>query len=582
MKLVWKYLKKYNRLLISAIGFAAVARIVSLLDFKIFRLLVDDFIVKSKVLGRAEFVSGIMVLLLVLAAIALVTRFSKYWQYYFSNLATQKISSDLYAGGLSHVFLIPYRNFEDQKSAEIMQKLNHARETIQIFIFSFINGFFLSVLGVVVVIIFAFAVDPLLGAAFLLVSSVLMAVIFVLSFKTKSAQRAINRKTTILAGAATETLRNVELVKGMGLEWQETARLHAANDELLRLNIRKIDLIRRLDLIQGLLINSARISIMFLMLWLIYEGNMTLGEFFSMFFYASFIFTPLSDMGAVAVQYHETVAALEQMESILDIPTQTEPAGGLKAESIKSLDLAGVSFRYGENGEAGVRDVSLTASAGETIAFVGPSGCGKTTLVKLITGLYKPSHGSLRYNGVDSTEMDFNHLRRKIGLVTQESQLFAGSIRDNLLFVKPEATEQECLEALKNTLLTGIIERGSNGLDTVIGEGGMKLSGGERQRLAIARALLRKPDLLIFDEATSSLDSLTEREITQTIRQIESASPKLITILVAHRLSTVAHAKTIYVLDQGSVAASGSHSDLIAQNGLYACLWKEQVNAAQS
>ena len=196
--------------------------------------------------------------------------------------------------------------------------------------------------------------------------------------------------------------------------------------------------------------------------------------------------------------------------------------------------------------------------------------------MKLLVGLYRPSSGRLAVNGIDVSEIDSDALRGRIGLVTQETQLFAGTIRDNLLFVNPKATDAECVEVLRQAAALPIIERGGKGLDTKIGEGGIKISGGERQRLAIARALLRRPELMIFDEATSSLDSITERAITATIRNLTSGEHRRMTVLVAHRLSTIAHAQRIHVLAKGRVVETGTHDTLLGLNGLYAALWREQ------
>ncbi|MBI3623276.1 ATP-binding cassette domain-containing protein [Candidatus Pacearchaeota archaeon] len=206
------------------------------------------------------------------------------------------------------------------------------------------------------------------------------------------------------------------------------------------------------------------------------------------------------------------------------------------------------------------------------------SGSGKTTLVKIILGLYSPTKGSLLLNGNDSRKIDYEEFRKKIGLVSQETQLFAGTIKENLLFANPEASVKDCFDVLKLASAMSIVERGNKGIDTKIGEGGIKISGGERQRLAIARALLRSPELLVFDEATSSLDSLTEKEITKTIQNISKKRPNMITILVAHRLSTIIHSNKIYVLEKGKIIEKGDHKKLVKNRGLYAALWRQQTS----
>jgi len=195
---------------------------------------------------------------------------------------------------------------------------------------------------------------------------------------------------------------------------------------------------------------------------------------------------------------------------------------------------------------------------------------------ELLVGLYRPQEGTILYNDIPSDEIDFDELRSHIGFVTQATQLFSGTIRENLVFVNPDATDDECMNVLDQAACGSLLSRADQGLDTVIGEGGVKVSGGEQQRLSIARALLRKPDLMVFDEATSALDSLTEEEISETIRTL-SLQRANTTIMIAHRLSTIMHADTIYVLEKGSIVEFGSHTDLLDGKGLYNAMWRQQI-----
>ena len=304
--------------------------------------------------------------------------------------------------------------------------------------------------------------------------------------------------------------------------------------------------------------------------------QITVGQFFSLFIYSFFIFGPLQELGNIINIYREAEVSLQNFRTILDTPREPKPASPVPLSRLESLTFDAVTFQHQSASTRALADISFSTRVGETIAFVGPSGSGKTTLVKLLVGLYRPQSGRILYNGTSALDVDLDQFRERIGFVTQETQLFAGTIRDNLLFVNPRATDAECLNVLHHAACQSLLARAEKGLDTMIGEGGVKVSGGEKQRLSIARALLRKPSLLVFDEATSSLDSLTEEEISETIRHVSKRDDH-ITILIAHRLSTIMHADMIYVLEKGRIVESGKHAALLGLNGLYYAMWRQQI-----
>jgi ATP-binding cassette subfamily B protein len=577
MKLLYNYLKRYQKILWLTLGLATVNTVFSLVDPQIFRLIIDNYVSKIGSISEGDFLRGVGLLLLASVTAAFISRVAKNFQQYYENVVTQRVGTELYAHSVTHSFSLPYGVFEDQRSGELLQKLQKARLDAQQLIISFVDVVFVSLVGVAFVLAYAFFVNWIIGLAYFLVIPIMGTALFFLGRKIKAIQKNIVIESANLAGSTTETIRNVELVKSLGLEEQETKRLNAVNDKVLQLELSKLTVIRKLSFTQGTIVNAMRSAILFVMLWLIVLGHITLGQFLTLWFYSFAIFNPLGDIGTVAAQYQESKGSMEKLEEILSIPPEKKPANPVAVGPLTSVVFKNVEFGYADGSVPALKSVNLAVESGETVAFAGYSGSGKTTMVKLLVGLYRPTKGKILLNGVDATTIDYDALRRRVGYVSQDTQLFAGSIRENLLFINPSATDDDCWAALRSAAVADVADRGGKGLETRIGEGGLKLSGGERQRLAIARALLRNPDLIIFDEATSSLDSITEKSITDTIKEIAKSRPNLITVMVAHRLSTISHADRIYVLQKGKIVEQGSHVALSKhKNGLYAALWKEQ------
>lgn len=576
MKLIWQYLKPFRKTLFGALILAAINQFFSLLDPQIFRLIIDRYASKINDLDRTDFIRGVILLLLASITVALISRVAKNFQDYFVNVVVQRLGAGMYNRAISHSFSLPYQIFEDQRSGEHLLKLQKARADVQTLVTGLVNTVFFSLVGIIFVLTYAFIVHPLVGLVYFLLIPTLGYATYLISRQIKDAQSEIVTETASLAGATTETLRNVELVKSLGLESQEVKRLNSVNETILGLELKKIKIIRRFSFIQGTTINALRSALLLLMMWLIYRHDISLGQFFSLFIYSFFIFNPLAELGNVATQYQEARASMEKLEEIFKIKPEVKPIKPRTINRLQTIKFLQVDFQYQSSSNKVLTDLNIEAKSGETIALVGPSGSGKSTVVKLINGLYQQTSGQILFNDVPNDQINFDQFRQKIGLVAQETQLFAGSIRDNLLFINPKASDSEMLESLKTAEALDIINRGEKGLDTKIGEGGLKISGGERQRLAIARALLREPDLLIFDEATSSLDSITENAITVTIKEIEKIKPNLIRILIAHRLSTIRHADLIYVFEKGQIVEQGSHQQLLDRHGLYHALWREQ------
>lgn len=577
MQILYNYLRKYWKLCILVIILAIINQIFSLFEPMVFQRIIDHYALRFHELTRAEFFHGTILLLGAFIGTALISRIAKNFQDYYLNTVSQRSGADMYREGVRHSLDLPYEVFEDERSGETLGKLQKARQDAEKLISDTINTVLLSVIILIFVMVYAasiyWVIPFIYGSMIVIIAGISIA----FSKKIKNIQKIIVAETTALAGATTESLRNIELVKSLGLTTQEVERLNATTEKILLLELKKLRYLRTLDFIQGTVTNLVRAGLYLFLFYLIFTERITLGQYLSLNIYSFWLFFPIGQIATYISTYRQAEASLVNYSSLMNTAPEPKATNPTPIGTVSELEFKNVSFFYHSSKDvAALSDISYRVARGETIAFVGPSGSGKTSLMKLLVGLYTPTSGTINYNDVAYDKIDKEELRTQIGFVTQDTQLFSGTIRENLLFVSPNATDKECMEALEKAQCQNLLERGGKGLDTVIGEGGVKVSGGEKQRLSIARALLRKPNLLIFDEATSALDTLTEQEISKTVQSI-GETKEHITILIAHRLSTIMHADRIYVLEKGFIAESGTHKNLIEQKGLYAAMWRQQI-----
>ncbi|MBK6821182.1 MAG: ABC transporter ATP-binding protein [Bacteroidetes bacterium] len=580
MKILIHYLSRYKGLVLLSFLLAALNTGFSLLDpvffGKLFDYIKDNF---DKATQQA-YVTNVFKFIGIMISVAMASRIAKAFQDYTVNTVIQRFGADVYTDGLKRALQLPYQQFEDQRSGETLAVLEKVRIDSEKFMTLFINVLFGVIVSVVFVMVYSLSTYPKLVFIYIIGAILLSALMSVLSKKIKFIQRTIIKETTALAGATTESLRNIELIRSLGLTNQEIKRLNLTTRKILQLELKKVKSIRSLSFVQGTFVNLIRQTILFALAYLVFKNHLSIGQMITMQFFSFFIFGPLQELGNIILAYREAETSLANFEKLMHTPVEERPLNPKSINKIEELAFENVSFKHQTARQNALTHISFNVKKGETIAFVGPSGSGKTTLVKLLVGLYKPLEGDLLYNKVSFRDLDIEEFRHQIGFVTQDTQLFAGSIRENLLFVNPRASEDEMMTALKKASAFTLLSRADNGLDTVIGEGGMKISGGEKQRLSIARALLRQPRLLVFDEATSALDSITEEAITNTVKQISNEKEQ-INILIAHRLSTIMHADRIYVLEKGKIVETGAHDQLVEDKGLYYAMWRQQIGERQ-
>lgn len=576
MHIFWKYLRPQRKLALLALVLAGTAQVLMLLDPIIFGWLVDDYANQRGTRSDSELVSGALRLLGLALAVAIASRACKAMQEYVTRLVVQRFGTQIFNDGLRQTLRLRYQEFETQNSGETLALLLRVRRDTERFINTFINVLYASVVGIGFLLWYGITKTWLLVPVFLLGLLVLGGLSGLLSREIRSQQRALNRETTRNAGVITESLRNVTLIKSLGLTFREIRRLEEQTQVIFALEMKKVRRIRWLSFLQGATLSVLKLSVLFTLLWLIFRDVLSTGELIAMQFISVGILAPLQELGTIILAWREASSSMANFAELMAKPVDQRPKDAVHIGPIESLRFDNVVFRHRGADENALDGVSFEARRGDTIAFVGPSGSGKSTLVKLLLGLYRQSDGEVFFNEVSTRRLRYNEARRQVGYVTQETTLFAGTVRENMLFVRPDATDAQILRALEQAQCATLLQRLPKGLDTMVGEAGMRLSGGERQRLSIARSLLREPRLLIFDEATSALDSLTERQVTETVRQISEHRTQ-ITLLIAHRLSTVLHADTIYVLEQGRIVEQGSHAQLLELRGLYYAMWRQQV-----
>ncbi|MFO0811230.1 MAG: peptidase domain-containing ABC transporter [Gemmataceae bacterium] len=505
--------------------------------------------------------------------VAMRTAFGLVREYLLSHVG-RKVDLALIAGYSRHVLRLPVKFFETRQVGEIISRVQDAakvREAVSgTAVAAVVDGLLVVLLTVVL-----FVYDVKLAAAACAFVPVLLLGVLLHHPAAKRRSLAAMEDAAKFSARIVEDVTGVETVKAYGAE---RARAEADEDCLVAL-MKSIFGIQKLTMSTNALALAVTTLAGIVVLWYggirVLDGALTIGEL--MFFYSllGYVLGPLERLASVNLKIQDALVAVDRLYQVLDL--ETEPVGDVRKARFAGIragvELKDVGFRYGCRAKV-LDGVNLRIPAGQTVALVGESGSGKSTLLKLLLGYYGPTEGSLRVDGVDLRDIELGSLRAGTALVSQEPFVFNGTLRENVAVAKPRATLAEIAAAIRAAGLEEFINGLPERFDTVIGERGANLSGGQRQRLAIARALLRQPDFLIFDEATSHLDTATERAIQENLR---TALVGKTVLLVAHRLSTVKDADLICVMHQGRVVEQGTHAELLAANARYAALWRAQT-----
>ena len=488
MKILLKYLQPYKWLVVLTLVLASLNTGFSLLDPILLGKLVNlaqelklSVQAGNKLTDNEYFNGftwekpGVWFIVICSISVAMISRIAKNFQDYFLQLVIQKFGAKVFTDGLQHAMKLPYQEFEDQRSGETLSVLTKVRTDVEKFMNYCINVLFGIIVGIVFVFVYAaLFIHWSIPLAYFTGIIILTLITNVLSRKIKVIQKNIVGQTTALAGSTTESLRNIELVKSLGLTQQEVNRLNKNTYKILGLELTKVKSIRTISFIQGTMVNTLRQVILFILMWLIFREYMDAGQLVTMQIFSFFVFGPLQEIGNILLSYREAEASLNNFNTLMQKAPEPEPDKPATLGNVNSLEFRTVSFKHQTAKHKAIDGISFLANKGETIAFVGPSGSGKTTLMKLLVGLYRPQEGSIFYNGLDETKINFNDLRKQIGFVTQDTQLFSGTIKENLTFVNPEATDADLSEVLKKASCEKLLLRAEKGLDTMIGEGGLE------------------------------------------------------------------------------------------------------------
>ncbi len=476
MKIFYHYLKQHKSLLFLALVLASINQCFSLCDSIITGKLINKFGTPhdSDINGHFwqtgatfnEFATNILFWLGLSIGAAMLSRIAKNFQDYFTNIVIQRTSANMYTDGVKKTLSLPFQDFEDQRSGETLGRLQKLKSDTERFITLFITLIFQSVIGIVFVMIYAISIDWWLGPLYLATVPVIGLVSSYLGKKIKTISKQILGETTALAGATTESLRNIELVKSLGLIEQEEKRLNSTTLKILGLELKKVRFIRSLSFIQGTTVHLVRTTLVFFLYSFVFRGVIQVGDMITLMFFSFFIFNPLQELGNVITVFNETKVSMENFENLMNAKSEVTPAEPSVLGKIMGLKFEGVSFKHQTAADYAVKNISFSINKGETVAFVGPSGSGKTTLVKLLVGLYQPIEGEVFYNAINSKNINLNELRQQLGFVTQDPQLFSGTIKDNLLFVKPNATDAEINSVLQKAACNNLLKRTDKGIET--------------------------------------------------------------------------------------------------------------------
>ncbi len=545
-----------------------ISRLASLILPGASKFLVDDVIANSDL-------EMLKILIIVVISAIIVQSVTSFALTQILSVEAQHLIAKLRVKVQKHIIYLPVRFFDNSKSGELVSRIMTDVEGVRNLVGTGLVQLFGGVLTAIISLVLLINISPWMTLYVL----VPVSIFGVISLKAFGYIRPIFRErgkiNAEVTGRLTETLGGIRVIKGFNAEKQEVKTFEDGVEKLFR-NIKKS--LTSTSLVTSsatFLLGLASIGIMGIGGYMIIQEQLTLGDFLAFTLYLGFMIAPIVQMSNIGSQLTEAFAGLDRTEEIMNM--NPEDDGTVRNIQIKNIDghvkFDNVSFAY-EEGKEVIQNISFEAKPGSVTALVGSSGSGKTTIAGLVASFLTPDSGTISIDGQDLSKISLESYRAKLGVVLQDDFLFEGSIRENILFPKPDATEAELLDAAKAAHVTEFTERFEEGLDTLIGERGVKLSGGQKQRIAIARAILANPRILILDEATSNLDTESESFIQESLNRLMKGRTSFV---IAHRLSTIRKADQILVIEKGNIAERGSHEELLEKKGRYFDLYTYQA-----
>jgi len=531
------------------------------------QVLVDD-------VAKNNDVELLWLILFVVAAAILIQAVSSFSLTRLLSVQAQLMISQMRVQVQNKIMKLPLNFFDNQKSGALVSRVMSDVEGVR----NLVGTGFVQLVGGTITAIATIVILVNINWVMTIAALVPVIIFGVVMLKAFGYVRPIFRDrgkiNADVKGRLTETLSGARVIKAFNAEEQENKNFEKGADTLYQ-NVKKS--LTATALIQSssvFLIGLASTGIMGLGAYFMIDGSLTEGEFFSFFLYLGFMIAPIVQMGNIGSQLTEAMAGLDRTQELLNMDEEDDPEvrTNYLTEIHGDIEFDDVSFSYEESKEV-IHHISFKAPAGSVTALVGSSGSGKSTIAGLVATFLNPDSGQVKLDNNDVSKMNLRSYRQHLGVVLQDDFLFEGTVRENILFPRPNASEEELMSAVKGAYVDEFTDNFEDGLDTVIGERGVKLSGGQRQRLSIARALLADPKILILDEATSNLDTESEAFIQKSLNELMKDRT---TFVIAHRLSTIRQADQILVIEEGSIAEQGKHDELLAKEGRYHKLFTYQ------